>query len=237
VIGLLVVAAFVLVALNSSGSSSGPTQIVVVAAADLPSRVKIDASSLTTAQVPMSGVQPGAYTKVSDVKGMVPLIDIKKGQTITSNLVGAANTVPALLPIPSGYVALTIPTGEQQGVGGYIQEGDYISIIATVSVGTKVSTQTVFTNIHVIKAGPLTTDKSTGAVTSASSLTVVVTECQAEYISWFLTFSSLKYTLESYHDYGPTATKDPAPDTACPSVSAAKGVTLSDVMAKYPNLF
>jgi Flp pilus assembly protein CpaB len=197
--------------------------------------VQIQASDLTTAQVPNSGVQPGAFTAVSQLKGMVPLVDLKKGQTITNNLVGTAATVPALLPIPSGYVALTIPTGEQQGVGGYIQNDDYISIIATVSVGTKVSSQTVFTGIHVIRAGPLTTDKSTGAVTSASSLTVVVTECQAEFISWFLTFASLKYTLESYHDYGPA--KDPAPDTSCPNVSAAKGVTLPEVMTKYPNLF
>jgi hypothetical protein len=64
---------------------------------------------------------------------------------------------------------------------------------------------------------------------------VVVTECQAEFITWFLAYAQLKYSLQSYTDYlAPgSQTKDPA----CPSVSAAKGVTLELVQATYPTLF
>jgi len=238
VIGLLTIAAFVLVALNGSGGSLGPTSPVVVATTDLKSRVAIDSGSITVMHMPSGAIPPLAFTTVKQAAGLVPLIDIKQGQPITSNMVASSGSGSSFLPIPSGYVALTIPTGEQQGVAGYIQPGDYISVIATVTVGAKVGAKTIFTNLHVIRAGPLAAaPASTGPgaqVAAASSLTVVVTECQAEFITWFLTNASLKYALESYHDYSP---KDQTPDPSCPAVTSAKGVTLSDVQAQFPTLF
>ena len=69
----------------------------------------------------------------------------------------------------------------------------------------------------------------------ATSLTVVVTECQAEFLTWFLTYASLKYTLESFHDYTPSSNVKADPN--CANVTAAKGVNLKDVMAAYPQLF
>jgi hypothetical protein len=63
---------------------------------------------------------------------------------------------------------------------------------------------------------------------------VVVTECQAEVITWFLTDAALKYVLESFHDYLQPGL---SPDPACPSVTAAKGVTLQVIQAAYPSLF
>ena len=115
----------------------------------------------------------------------------------------------------------------------YIQPDDYISVIATVATGGKVATKTVFTNLHVIRVG-IGRSRAAPAPT-ASSLTVVVTECQAEYITWFLTYASLKYTLESYQDYLRHGVQ--TPDPSCPSVTAAKGVTLQVIQAAYPTLF
>jgi Flp pilus assembly protein CpaB len=134
------------------------------------------------------------------------------------------------LPIPKGYVALTIPTSEQQGVADYIQPGDYISVIATVTSGGRVAVKTIFTQLHVIKVGT----QSSSSSSSASSLTVVVTQCQAEIITWFLTYAALKYSLESYQDYAPGSQ---GPDPKCPSVGDAKGVTLQVIQANYPTLF
>jgi hypothetical protein len=80
----------------------------------------------------------------------------------------------------------------------------------------------------VIKVGT----PGTGA--SPSSLTVVVTECQAEVITWFLTYASLKYTLESYQDY---LQGTPSPDPNCRDAGQSKGVTLPQIQALYPTLF
>ncbi|TMD33994.1 MAG: Flp pilus assembly protein CpaB [Chloroflexi bacterium] len=235
VLALLVISAFVLVALNASTGTNVPYLSVVVATKDLQPRLAIDGSSIQIKRVPVPGDYPQVYfTKVSDVQGMVPLVTILSGEAITSNVVvkptQALGSFSAYLPIPSGYVALTIPTSEQQGVADYIQPDDYISVIATVSSGSKVDSMTIFTNVHVIKVG---TSGATGSA-GATSLTVVVTQCRAEFITWFLTYASLKYSLESYHDY---AQGSPAPDPNCQNVDAAKGVTLPTVQQAFPRLF
>lgn len=234
-LALLVIVAFVLVALNASQASSSPLQTVVVAAKQLQPRVPIGAGDLSTRALNVPANYPKVYfASVQEVAGMVPLVTIVPGEVVTSNDVVKTNQAlgsqSQYLPIPKGYVALTIPTSEQQGVAEYIQPDDYISIIATVSSGTKVATKTIFTQLHVIKVG---TASSTGAA-AATSLTVVVTECEAEVITWFLTYAALKYSLESYKDYAPA---DQNPDPKCPTVNDAKGVTLQFIQAAYPTLF
>jgi len=210
---------------------------VVVATQDLAPRIPIPAGSLEIMSLPAAGLPSTVFTKIDDAKGMIPLVTIVKGQAVSSNLVAkpgqSFGVQSEFLPIPSGYVALTIPTSEQQGVAGYVQPGDYISVIATVTTGAKVATKTVFTNIHVIRVGQDTAGAA-GTAATATSLTIVVTQCQAEYITWFLSYASLKYTLESYQDYGtPAQAKDPN----CQSVTDAKGVTLQLVQKAFPSLF
>jgi hypothetical protein len=108
------------------------------------------------------------------------------------------------------------------------------------------NTRTVYTNVHVLRLGPAADAISVqpvqprGAiptpvphVVSASSITVVVTQCQAEFLDWFIANASIKYTLESYKDYN---AKDVAADSTCPSVDATHGVTLVDVGRNWPGL-
>jgi hypothetical protein len=102
-------------------------------------------------------------------------------------------------------------------------------VIATSATAGKVASKTIFTNLHVIRVG------AAGATSNASSLTVVVTECQAEVITWFLNYAALKYVLESFHDYLQPGAQNP--DPSCPTVTAAKGVTLQVIQAAYPTLF
>jgi Flp pilus assembly protein CpaB len=233
-LALLVIIAFVLVALNASQSNASPQQTVVVASTDLQPRIPITAANLTTRSLAIPTTYPKVYfTKIQDVEGMVPLVAILSGELVSSNDVTKPNQAlgsqSEYLPIPKGYVALTIPTSEQQGVADYIQPGDYISVIATVSSAGKVATKTIFTQLHVIKVG---TQGTSG--TNVSSLTVVVTQCEAEVITWFLTYAALKYSLESYQDYAPG---NQPPDPKCPGVGDAKGVTLQVIQAAYPTLF
>jgi len=237
VLALVVIAAFVLVALNSSSGSNVPVRSVVVATKDLAPRLPIDAASLQIKSMPVASDYPQVFfTRISEVQGMIPLVTIVTGQAITSNVVvkpsAALGSQSEYLPIPSGYVALTIPTSEQQGVANYIQPDDYISVIATVSANGKVASKTIFVNLHVIKVG---TSASANGSAGVTSLTVVVTQCQAEIITWFLTYASLKYSLQSFHDYLSGSGETPDPD--CPNVKSAQGVTLQTIQKAYPTLF
>jgi Flp pilus assembly protein CpaB len=150
---------------------------------------------------------------------------------------------------------MTVPTGELQGVAGHISTGDYVTVIVSGSVNavstktgqtgiTKVVSKTVFTNLRIIGLGPAsanvtsagggssTTSSGNSATTGiTSSLTVELTQCDAEFMTWFLNNMQIKYTLESYKDYGtaPTDSQDPA----CPAITAAGGVTQTQVDARY----
>ena len=229
------IVAFVLVALNASAANNSAQETVVYATKALQPRIPVTADSLGTKSIQVPPGYPRVYfTSVSDVAGMIPLVTISSGQAITSNDVVKANAAlgsqSQYLPIPRGYVAMTIPTSEQIGVADYIQPGDYISVIATVSTTGHVASKTIFTQMHVIKVG---TQAASGGA-SATSLTVVVTQCQAEIITWFQANASLKYTLESYRDYAPG---DQAPDPNCQSVQDAHGVTLQFIKSSFPGLF
>ncbi len=243
---------------SGGGAIGGPSQIVaVVAAQTIPIRHQITDADLATTKI--SGNIPNTYGKTSDVKDLISEIQISKGALITSDMLArdagliTLGTAPAYLPLASGYVAITIPTGEQQGVAGHITLGDYMTVIASGALtlfspktGASISgavSKTVFTNVRIIGLGPASSNvqPATGAaaapgssaVTSGitSSLTIELTQCDAEYFTWFLTNMTLKYAVESFTDY----LKQPpsAPDPTCPTVLAAQGVTNKQVDARY----
>ena len=244
---------FVLGSLSSAGGAVGGGTTIVVAARDIPFRGVITADDLTTAKY--STVPPNAFTNVKDLAGksLIAQVNISKSQPVLSNMLASSpdqitGRASGYLQIPQGFVAVTMPTSELQGVAGYIQPNDYISIIATLSVQifgsgqqgpTKTVTKTVFTNVHVLRVGAATNQvspvngnqsQSTQSGANATSITFVVTACDAEFLNWFRSQATLSYELESFKDYKP---QDVTPNAACSSVEAAKGIGPSLVNQRY----
>lgn len=246
---LLAILGFAGVLLFSHGGAGASTTPVVVAAHDIQLRQQLTAADLRIDRYDVSNVPPGAYTSTKSLVGQIAAVNFVEGQPILQNLVSASaaevvSSATSYLPIPHGFVAVTIPSAEQQAVAGYVQAGDYISIIAVVTPKSSAYpvARTVFTNVHVIRTGPATAGSGQNAsgtlansspVGVASSLTVVVSECDAEYLSWFITYAQVKYTLESYQDYQSPTTQA---DASCPAVTAAKGVTAANVLQRWPSL-
>src|SRR5256884_980288 len=108
---------------------------VVVAKNNIDPRASIGPDDLTISSLPASAVPPNAFLHISQLTGMWAIVHIYKGQAISDNLVAAnpddlTAATSAYLPIPAGYVAATLPTGEQQGVGGDIPPGEHSQRIA-----------------------------------------------------------------------------------------------------------
>jgi len=203
---------------------------VVVAKNNIDARASIGPDDLTISSLPASAVPPNAILHISQLTGMWAVVQIYKGQAISANLVAAnpddlTAATSAYLPIPAGYVAATLPTGEQQGVGGYIHQGDYINVIAVTNTALfsprnpRSVARTVFSSVHVIRVGPQSLVQGQGQAQGvSSSITVVMTQCDWNYMEWLLINATLKYTLLAYHDYNTTP---PQPDASCPSTSAS----------------
>jgi Flp pilus assembly protein CpaB len=247
------------------GGASCPCDLVVYAAKDIGLRTQI----ATLDQVKVKSI-PDAYkpagaividttnaNKAQDaqnaaglkaVQNFIAEVNIAADQPLlTSMLAKPGDTVTgaqaAFLPIPAGYVAITLPTSELIGVAGYPQAGDYISILATSGGGSTASAVvTVFTQLHILRVGPAnlnvtpaasggTTNTAATQTAAATSFTVLVTPCQSELITWFQSNMQLRYELESYKDYAPAAT---GPDPKCAGLSAAHGIQGSDVATLFP---
>jgi pilus assembly protein CpaB len=228
-------------------SSPGQRVAVVVASKNLSAREPLGAGGLTVKQMYPGDVPAGAYTQLAQLKGMMAAASISVGQPITPSLVARSgedliHSELPLLPLPVGYVALTLPTSEQQGVAGYIQPGDFVTVVAVVApqgASGTANARTIFTNLHVLKVG-LAPQKTTpsqaaqpAASASLSSLTVMTTQCQAEILNWFLANAQIKYTLESHLDYPAS----PAPDQGCPGINSAQGINKTDIARRYPGIF
>lgn len=266
---VLALLAFVLVLLvgRTGGSSGGggATTKVVVAARQIPLRTQLSKDDLALQDYPTAAIPATVkpYTKADDIVkgGLVAEININQGQLITQNMLAQqgdliVGATPAYLPIPKGYVAVTIPAGgEINGVAGFIQAGDYVSLIATVQLAQLATgappspnqptsaTRTVFQNLQILRLGvanpTVQQAGSTGSTTAsgqsgglASSMTVVVTPCDAEYLTWLTNNAQIKYELESFHDYQPSGAVV-NPDPSCPSVLATHGVTSKQVDTRF----
>jgi Flp pilus assembly protein CpaB len=216
-------------------SQSGTS--VVVARVGLTARTKIQAGDLTLKVV--NPAPPESFTDINAVAGKGARVDIPAGAPVTANLIATSSdllssTDVTYLPIPSGYVAVTIPTSEQLGVGGYVQVGDRIAMLASINTSQfganpgQVTVRTVFKDLYVIRVGPATNAAAGPTVTS--SLTVMVTSCDAEFIDWLLTNADLKYELQSFHDYSTVPT---TPDSQCPNLTSPAGVGPKQVDTRW----
>jgi Flp pilus assembly protein CpaB len=191
---------------------------VVVAKTNIGARTKILPSDLQLSA--FSPAPPQSFTDMALVAGKGARVDIPAGSPITANLIVASGDLlstsdVSYLPIPSGYVAVTVPTGELVGVGGYPQVGDRITMLATINTsifgpGGASVVRTVFRDLIIIRVGPV---NQPAGVQIPGSLTLLVTACDAEYLFWLLNNAALKYTLESFKDYAAAPSQ---PDPACP---------------------
>jgi hypothetical protein len=244
-----------------SGIVGGNKVTIVIAKQAIPIRHQITAADLDTESVSGTFASVNTYTRTSDVtsQGLIAEVQITKGAVITADMLAKdinlipSGAAPAYLPLAKGYIAMTIPTGELQGIAFYPTKGDYITVIASGTVTLfstggvqapgppRVVSKTVFTNIRIIGLGPAAPNvqPANGAATvqgtqasggATSSLTIELTQCQAEYFTWFINNMQLKYTIESFKDYGAVPTD---PDPNCPAITDAGGVSNILVDQKY----
>jgi len=184
------------------GSKNVPA---VIAVKDIPASTQITADMVTIQNFSSDQAPPYAFRAKDVVVGKYAGIAIHANQAIIDyDLVATAGEVQpakqAFLPIPSGQVAMQIPTGELVGAGGYIQPDDRIDVIVSYTpTGAKLpKTKTTFTNLHVLRVGPAGGANTRGI---SSSLTVIVTLSQAEQLKWALDNTNYKFVLKSIKDY------------------------------------
>ena len=158
--------------LRNEETVAEPTQVVLVATADLPARAtgeEIVANNLIERKtVVVSSVAPGALSSESQLQGMVLTVPVAKGQQILQGQLGAPEQQSLSYRIKMGMRAVSIAVDRRNAVGGAIKEGDRVDVIATFDAGE-------FNAVQMIPPTTSSTEPPRGTTGSTTSTTISTT--------------------------------------------------------------
>jgi Flp pilus assembly protein CpaB len=154
VIVALLVAATVYIALQASGlTSQGEVEMrqVVVAAAEIPGRKAIEEADVVMRNVPVDPINETAFTSIDEVLGRVVSVPVSAGQLLTPNLLASTDAGAIFSILRPGEefdpsmpdlraVSMTVP--DDRAVGGTLQPGQPVDLIATLNVQPAAETGT-----------------------------------------------------------------------------------------------
>jgi len=146
VIVALLVAATVYIALQASGlTDQGEVEMrqVVVAAVEIPGRKAIEEADVVMRNVPVDPISDAALVTLEDALGRIVAVPVMPGQLITPNLLASTDQGATFSILRPGEefsesmpdlraVSMTVP--DDRAVGGTLQPGQPVDLIATVGV-------------------------------------------------------------------------------------------------------
>lgn len=104
---------------------------IVVAAKDIPARVKITPEMLIRVQRPATQIEPGALDVPSQANGDIALISIPAGSTVTQSKIGQPSEVGLTERLKPGMRALSIPVDRVKAISGLLEPGDRVDVLAS----------------------------------------------------------------------------------------------------------
>jgi len=127
---------------------------VVVAKLDLPVRTVITADALTRKSYAVDQVPEGAVVREADAIGLTTVAPIARGQMLVAGqLAAVGGKKGASVTLEKGLVLVSFPTTDPLTLGGLLNVGDRVDILASASVGTGENTrtsQTTLQNLEVL---------------------------------------------------------------------------------------
>lgn len=121
------------VAAEGIPEAQGETQLVVVAATDIPFRRSISESELVVRRFPIESVPNGVALTIEQVIGKMSSVNIVAGEPIIIEQLVTPDIVTSqlALSIPSGKAVLAVPTNSELISNRLVRPGDHIDLLGT----------------------------------------------------------------------------------------------------------
>jgi pilus assembly protein CpaB len=119
-----------LTSLQQAAPAPSETRVVLIAARDIPARVKITLDMIHSATRPASGVDTDAISDPKAVVDAFALISIPAGSPLTTSKISHAMDLAMPVRLQAGMRALTLSGDRVKAVSGFVQPGDRVDIIA-----------------------------------------------------------------------------------------------------------
>ena len=140
----LALIAFVLILLSLNkpttpeNGAEATTTTLVVATQDIKLGAVIQATDVTTNEVPITDFPPNGIKLTSLVVGQIARLPVVSGQAVTTDVLSGASGGIANLSVPAGYVAMAVQVDQVTGVGTIIKSGDYVDLVTGITRQDKI---------------------------------------------------------------------------------------------------
>ena len=134
----LAIVAFVLIAilLGGNGQQNGPrasqapqTVAIVVASNDIALGATIQATDVSTKDVPVDQKPTDAFTDTSFVVGQIARMKVTAGQYISATVLNQHGSI-GTVEVPRGLVGIAVQVDQISGVGTIVKPGDFVDVIS-----------------------------------------------------------------------------------------------------------
>src|SRR3989338_8461968 len=131
---------------------------VVVANQDINELTTVDETMVRIDSVPQTYVQPGTFSDMKEILGLITTVPIKKGEQILQNKLLFEETQSKLSSrVSKGKRAITVPVTDIHGAGRLIRPGDRIDVLSSIDYGQgdreQREVKTVLQDVLVIATG------------------------------------------------------------------------------------
>ncbi|PKL48394.1 MAG: Flp pilus assembly protein CpaB [Candidatus Riflebacteria bacterium HGW-Riflebacteria-2] len=186
---------------------------VVVSKKAVAARTRLEESvikdSFEVKEIIASAVPALAISDIASMTGRYTAITILKGDIMTENRLMDANQIPNLArAVPRGKRAVSIAVSKVTSVGGFIQQGDFVDVIATFKPrGSEPVTKIVLQDIQVLAvggsyqfAGGIPTMTPAISAAKVDLITLAVTPEELEKIIQLDDSTAFKFVLKNPND-------------------------------------
>ncbi len=185
--------------------ASVKTVPVLVATREVTAGSPLTSTTWRVASVPLGGREPNAFVQSSQVVGKYAAQNLFPGEQLIPQLVsGQVQTLQFADKIPSGDVAMAVLYNPLYDAGGFIQTGDYVSVLGvlTKSYDNNLYESYILANhIYVlsITGQSYSLSGTSGTANATRTVVLAVNPKEANQIAYLETFGQLDLLLEPTH--------------------------------------
>jgi pilus assembly protein CpaB len=169
---------------DRAAASRVSTSPVVVAAGELEPGQALEGKDLGVVNWPSGSLPAGHFSKTSQLSGRVLKTAVTKGEVMLPAKLaqeGLAGGLSAV--VPDGFRAMTVRVDEVVGVGGFVQPGDRVDVLVTMSRAPFTNdpvARLVLQDLPVLTVGEKFQEEGDGGRTKRRKVTVVTLQVKPD---------------------------------------------------------
>ncbi len=184
---------------------------VVITTRPIAARSIIDASEVISTTRPAGSLPPNSVALIEEVIGQVAMTALPANEPVPRTALAPPTvSLGMAYAVPPHMRAVAVALDQLIGVGGFLQPGDHVDVVATFTVNEMKVTKTVLQDVLLLAIGanvqpedinkPVDNKNSTTAVKQETNATLAVTPDQAEKLILAETGGKLRLTMRAQGD-------------------------------------